>query len=124
MNVTQTVIFRSAYKRLASSEKEIVNLTIQTIFSNPSIGVEKKQDLQGVFVYKFLIHSQPYLLGYTYDSYTLLLLFLGRDMPLNVENNILKETICLCSKPEFVERILKADDEPIEEGVPADKVDW
>lgn len=112
MNITQTVIFRSAYKRLAPSEKEIVNLTIQTIFSNPSIGVEKKQDLQGVFVYKFLIHSQPYLLGYTYDSYTLLLLFFG------------KETICLCSKPEFVERILKADDEPIEEGMPADKVDW
>lgn len=43
MNVTQTVIFRSAYKRLASSEKEIVNLTIQTIFSNPSIGVEKNR---------------------------------------------------------------------------------
>lgn len=36
----------------------------------------------------------------------------------------LMETVYICSQPEVLEKIMKADAEPIEECVPADEVDW
>ena len=44
---------------------------------NPSIGVEKKQDLKGIFVHKFKMNDRQYLLAYTFDPATLTLVFLG-----------------------------------------------
>ena len=36
----------------------------------------------------------------------------------------LMETVYICSQPKVLEKIMKADTEPIEECVPADEVDW
>jgi mRNA interferase RelE/StbE len=41
-----------------------LDLEIRTIAGNPSIGEEKKGDLRGVFVHKFKIKTNQYLLAY------------------------------------------------------------
>ena len=50
---------------------------IKRIIAEPTIGVEKKQDLKGIFVHKFKISTQQYLLAYMFDPITLTLVFIG-----------------------------------------------
>lgn len=77
MNVLQSLEFRKVYKKLHSNVRAIVNEQIQLVMQNPSIGEEKKQDLQGVFVHKFKIKNLLYLLAYSFDETNLTLLTLG-----------------------------------------------
>ena len=69
--------FKKAYKKLHEQEKEKVNTAIRAIILNPNIGEEKKGDLAGVYVYKFKIHHQEFLLAYEWDPKERLLLALG-----------------------------------------------
>lgn len=41
---------------------------IKKIIENPKIGTEKVGDLQGIFVYKFYVFDQQFLLAYTFDE--------------------------------------------------------
>lgn len=77
MNILQSLEFRKVYKKLHSNVRTIVNEQIQLVMQNPSIGEEKKQDLQGVFVHKFKINNLLYLLAYSFDETNLTLLTLG-----------------------------------------------
>ena len=77
MNVLQSLEFRKVYKKLHSNVRSIVNEQIQIVMQNPSIGEEKKQDLQGIFVHKFKINNLLYLLAYSFDETNLTLLTLG-----------------------------------------------
>ena len=72
--VQQMPIFKKAYKKLHKEQKKIVNKAISTVINNPKIGEEKKGDLAGVYVYKFKIHDQQYLLAYEWDPLNRLLL--------------------------------------------------
>ncbi len=74
MDILQSLEFRKVYKKLHSNVRVIVNEQIQLVVQNPSIGEEKKQDLQGVFVHKFKINN---LLAYSFDETNLTLLTLG-----------------------------------------------
>lgn len=69
--------FKKTYKKLHASEKSKVNDAIRAIIQNPKIGEEKKGDLVGVFVYKFKIHNQEFLLAYEWRPRERLLLALG-----------------------------------------------
>ena len=69
--------FKKTYKKLHPNDKSKVNDAIRTIIQNPTIGQEKKQDLAGIFVYKFKIHRQEMLLAYEWNSKERLLLALG-----------------------------------------------
>lgn len=90
MKIFQSLKFRQAYKKLFKNQKSAVNEEITKILQNPSIGEEKKQDLRGVFVHKFKINSQLYLLAYSFDETSLTLLSLGvhenfyRDLKKNI----------------------------------------
>ena len=55
----------------------MVNDAIKAIIQNPEIGDEKRGDLSGVYIYKFKIHHQEFLLAYEWDSMQRLLLALG-----------------------------------------------
>lgn len=77
MKLYQKPMFKRVYKKLRDEQKKIVNGEIRRIIDDPSIGVEKKQDLKGVFVHKFKLADRQYLLSYMYDPETLTLLFLG-----------------------------------------------
>ena len=69
--------FKRVYKKLHKEHKKIVNEAILAIVKNPSIGEEKKGDLAGVFVYKFKINNQEFLLAYEWDPLSRLLVALG-----------------------------------------------
>lgn len=69
--------FKKAYKKLPSSHKFIINEAIRTIVNNPKVGEEKKGDLVGVYVYKFKVNHQQFLLAYEWDPTIRLLLALG-----------------------------------------------
>lgn len=47
------------------------------IVQNPKIGEEKKGELSGVFVYKFKIHHQEFLLAYEWNPAERILLAMG-----------------------------------------------
>lgn len=77
VQVLQAAAFRRAYKRLHPNQKADVDIAVQAIVDDPTLGEAKKGDLAGVLVYKFKCSSQLTLLAYEYDPATRLLLLLG-----------------------------------------------
>lgn len=77
VQVFMTPAFKRVYKKLHRNQKDAVNEAIQVIANTPEVGVEKKGDLAGVYVYKFDCVGQEYLLAYEFDPQTRLLLALG-----------------------------------------------
>ena len=73
----QMPVFKKAYKKLPRSHQLMVNDVIKAIIQNPEIGDEKRGDLSGIYIYKFKIHHQEFLLAYEWDSMQRLLLALG-----------------------------------------------
>jgi len=77
VSVFQSSQFERQFKKLHPKQRGIVEMAIKTIIQNPFSGVPKRGDLSGVFVYKFPIEIQQYLLAYTWDSSARRLLLLG-----------------------------------------------
>ncbi len=77
ITILQTPEFKRVYKKLHNNQKIAVNEAVIDITNNPLIGVPKKGDLAGVYVYKFNCVNQEYLLAYEYDKTKRLLLALG-----------------------------------------------
>jgi mRNA-degrading endonuclease RelE of RelBE toxin-antitoxin system len=75
--IKQMPLFKKAYKKLPLNYKVKVNKAIELIVKDPKVGEEKKGDLSGVYVYKFKIHHQEYLLAYEWIPQERLLLALG-----------------------------------------------
>ena len=70
-------VFKKAYKKLPAAFKNYVNEAVLTIINNPQIGEEKRGDLAGIYVHKFKIHQQHFLLAYEWNLALRLLLALG-----------------------------------------------
>lgn len=64
MKVYQSRSFEKKVKKLNEKEKDELDNEIKKIIQNPSVGIEKKGDLRGVFVHKFNLQNQMYLLAY------------------------------------------------------------
>ena len=75
--VQQSAMFKRAYKRLHANQKADVDDAVAAIVRDPTLGEAKREDLAGVFVYKFKCSGQLTLLAYEYDPGTRLLLLLG-----------------------------------------------
>ncbi len=69
--------FKRVYRKLHPQQKAKVDDAIRAIIKDPQLGVEKKGDLVGVFVYKFKLNSQEMLLAYEWLPEERLLLALG-----------------------------------------------
>jgi len=75
--VSQMPAFKKVFKKLhENQQKEVKNAIIQ-IIKNPETGVAKRGDLSGIYVYKFKIKNQEYLLAYEWDPKERVLLALG-----------------------------------------------
>lgn len=64
MKIYQSRSFAKKIKKFNAKEKSELDSEIRRIIENPSLGSEKKGDLRGVFIHKFSVQSQMYLLAY------------------------------------------------------------
>jgi len=77
MRIYQSRLFEKKVKKISRPEKEILDQQVRGIADNPSIGDEKKGDLQGIFVHKFKIKTIEYLLAYRVAGEDLELIMIG-----------------------------------------------
>jgi mRNA-degrading endonuclease RelE of RelBE toxin-antitoxin system len=66
MKIYQSKSFEKKVKKFSQKEKHELDNEIKQIIQIPSIGSEKKGDLRGIFVHKFNLQSQLYLLAYRF----------------------------------------------------------
>jgi mRNA interferase RelE/StbE len=66
MKIFQSRSFEKKVKKFNEKEKYELDNEIKQIIQNPLIGTEKKGDLRGVFVHKFNLQNQLYLLSYRF----------------------------------------------------------
>lgn len=77
MKVYQSRSFEKKIKKLSRPDKDSLDREITKILEDPSIGEEKKGDLRGVFVHKFMLKSTLYLLAYRRYGEDLELVMIG-----------------------------------------------
>ena len=77
MKIIQSRSFERKVRRFKKREKKLLDKQILKIQENPSIGKEKKGDLRGVFVHKFIIQNIQYLLSYRFIRTHLELIMIG-----------------------------------------------
>lgn len=77
MKIYQSRSFEKRVQKLTKAEKLELDSEINQIIQNPSIGTEKKGDLRGIFVHKFNLMNQLYLLAYRFSSDSLELIMIG-----------------------------------------------
>jgi len=75
--ITQMPAFKKAYKKLHKAHKKEVDCAIRAIVINPTLGKQKRGDLSDVYVYKFKLNQQEFLLAYEWIPEERLLLALG-----------------------------------------------
>jgi mRNA-degrading endonuclease YafQ of YafQ-DinJ toxin-antitoxin module len=66
MKIYQSRSFEKKVKKLNDNQKNELDNEIRQIIQNPLIGEEKKGDLKGIFVHKFKLQNQLYLLSYRF----------------------------------------------------------
>ncbi|MBW2538058.1 MAG: type II toxin-antitoxin system RelE/ParE family toxin [Deltaproteobacteria bacterium] len=77
MKIFQSRSFERKVKKLSKQEKKLLDKQVVKIAENPSVGVEKKGDLRGVYIHKFKIKSIQYLLSYRFIGDDLELIMIG-----------------------------------------------
>jgi len=77
MKILQSRSFERKVKKFTKTEKKKLNEQIRKIVDNSSIGSEKKGDLSGVYVHKFKIQTNQYLLAYRFAGKDLELIMIG-----------------------------------------------
>ncbi|MBI5559302.1 MAG: type II toxin-antitoxin system RelE/ParE family toxin [Deltaproteobacteria bacterium] len=68
MKVYQSRSFERKVKKFNKQEKNELDNEIKQIIQNPSLGTGKKGDLKEIFVHKFNLQNQLYLLAYRFAS--------------------------------------------------------
>ena len=77
MKIYQSRSFEKKVKKFNKKEKTALDNEIKKIVQEPLVGAEKKGDLKGIFVHKFKIKNQLYLLSYRAVSGGLELITIG-----------------------------------------------
>ena len=77
MKIYQSRLLEKKIKKMTKAEKEALDREIRNIAENINIDEEKKGDLKGVFVRKFKIKTNLYLLAYRKCGADLELVMIG-----------------------------------------------
>lgn len=75
--ISQTPLFGKKVKKFKKAEKAALDKEVRKIISNPEIGQEKKGDLQGIRVHKYLFNRHQLLLAYSANKEEILLITIG-----------------------------------------------
>jgi mRNA-degrading endonuclease RelE of RelBE toxin-antitoxin system len=81
MKIYQSKLFEKKVRKMSKPEKDSLDREIKRIAEDPSIGMEKKGDLRGVFVHKFKFKTTQYLLAYRLVAGDLGLVMIGQAQP-------------------------------------------
>ena len=74
MIIQQTNHFKKNVKRLQPNQKKQLDDAIKKIIQDPSLGIEKKGSLKGMFVYKFKMNKQLTLVAYKKPNTNIIIL--------------------------------------------------
>nr|WP_318383896.1 type II toxin-antitoxin system RelE/ParE family toxin [uncultured Enterobacter sp.] len=77
IDVYQSSRFEKAFKRLSKEDQDSVDEEIDRIIANPELGERKKGDLSYLWVHKFYMGKQQYLLGYSWLDQQLVIYLLS-----------------------------------------------
>lgn len=77
INVYQTSQFLKQKKKLKKNQIKDLDKAIKVIIKNPLVGKQKIGDLSSVWVYKFSMAKQRYLLAYQWDEKSRTMIALG-----------------------------------------------
>jgi len=77
MKVFLSSSFGKRIKKFKKNEKLELDNEVRKIIENPSVGLEKKGDLRGIFVHKFKITNILFLLSYRMVDEDLELITIG-----------------------------------------------
>jgi mRNA interferase RelE/StbE len=77
MKIYQSRLFEKKVKKMSKAEKDALDREVRNIAENPNVGEEKKGDLKGVFVHKFKLKTNLYLLAYRKTGLDLELIMIG-----------------------------------------------
>ena len=77
MKIYQSRLFEKKVKKMSKAEKDALDREVRNIAENPNVGEEKKGDLKGVFVHKFKLKTNLYLLAYRKKVLDLELIMIG-----------------------------------------------
>jgi hypothetical protein len=64
MKILQSRSLERKVKKFSKAQKTQLDKQIKRILEDPAIGIEKKGDLRGVYVHKFILQTIQYLLAY------------------------------------------------------------
>jgi len=73
----QTPSFGRAVKKMKAKQKEALWEAVKSIQDDPFVGEEKRGDLKGVWVHKFKIKTQLFLVAYVFDDSHLTFIYFG-----------------------------------------------
>ena len=77
IQVLQTPLFAKQKKKLRKMQIKELDKAIKVIIKDPKAGEQKKGNLTSIWVYKFKITNQLYLLAYEWNKKSRVLIALG-----------------------------------------------
>ena len=77
IEIVQTPIFTKKKKKLKKNQIKDLDDAVRNVAKNPKIGERKTGDISGIWVYKFRMVKQEYLLAYEWDDKKRILIALG-----------------------------------------------
>ncbi|HOP48222.1 MAG TPA: type II toxin-antitoxin system RelE/ParE family toxin [Desulfobacteraceae bacterium] len=77
MKIYQSHSFAKKVRKFNQKEKTELDNEIKKIAQDPSIGIEKKGDLKGIYVHKFRIKGTQHLISYRFLNDDLELIMIG-----------------------------------------------
>jgi len=77
MKIFQSRSFERKVKKFSKAQKSQLDKQVKLILKDPTIGIEKKGDLRGIYVHKFKLKTIQYLLAYRIAGENLELIMIG-----------------------------------------------
>ena len=77
ITVLQSPLFSRQKRKLHKNQIKVLDAEIKSLVKNPKIGEQKKGDLKGVWVHKFKVGPQLFLLAYESDFKNRYLIAIG-----------------------------------------------
>ena len=68
LEILQTRLFKKQKKKLMNNQIKELDISVRKFIENPDIGQRKTGNLSDIWVYKFFIFKQQFLLAYKWDE--------------------------------------------------------